>query len=216
MVMAWWFRNPALKLEKSFLPLVLKVCIINASHMGCGRVLYTLSVQGTWQLEEAQLLISILEQRIPTLLDFSNAGSSDLTGFWLGPEEWSLHPEVFQNLCCRWGMPDIDLLLTSRFNTKLRNFHCRSRDPLAIEVDAQVFSWDQFNLLYYFPPLKLLPRLLCRIEVAGIPIIIIAPNWPRQIRWTWTSPDTWWTYFGLPQTTQVLFQKLVTTLSKRT
>lgn len=43
--------------------------------------------------------------------------------------------EVFQDLCCRWGVLDDDLL-ASRFNNNLSKFASRTRDPLSIAVDT--------------------------------------------------------------------------------
>lgn len=68
-----------------------------------------------------------------------------------------LHLEVFQDLCGRWGIQDVDLL-TSSFNNKLKRFVFRYRDPLAgLESDKNVAE-------YGFPCL----------EIEGIPVIFIA------------------------------------------
>ncbi|CAJ0958093.1 unnamed protein product [Ranitomeya imitator] len=68
---------------------------------------------------------------------------------------WSLHPEIFHQICCRWGSPDVDLI-ASRLNSKVPNFMARSHDPAAIGADALVLPWHHFRLLYIFPPLPLL------------------------------------------------------------
>ncbi|CAJ0954016.1 unnamed protein product [Ranitomeya imitator] len=64
----------------------------------------------------------------------------------LASGEWSLHPEVFLQICHLWGTPDVDLM-ASKVNAKVPSFVSRYRDPQAIAVDALVLSWNQFHLL---------------------------------------------------------------------
>ncbi|CAJ0950626.1 unnamed protein product [Ranitomeya imitator] len=97
----------------------------------------------------------------------------------LAAGEWSLHPEVFHQICLQWGTPDVDLT-ASRVNRKVPQFVSRSRDPLAVGVDALAIPWSQFELPYLFPPLPLLPKLLKKIKAEGVPVILIAPDWPRR------------------------------------
>lgn len=46
-------------------------------------------------------------------------------------------------------------------------------------------SWNEYTLIYVFPPLKPLPHLLHRIKMEGILVILIALDWPS---WMWHSP----------------------------
>ncbi|CAJ0941860.1 unnamed protein product [Ranitomeya imitator] len=92
--------------------------------------------------------------------------------------EWSVHPEIFHQICCRWGTPDVDLM-ASQLNSKVPYFIAQSHDPAAIGADALVHSWHQFRLPYIFPPLPLLPRVI-KIRAEGIPVILIAPDWPHR------------------------------------
>lgn len=87
------------------------------------------------------------------------------------PGEWSLHPKIFQAICLKWGTPDVDLL-ASRFKRKLDNFVSRTRDPLAYGADVLIIPWDQYSLIYAFPPIPVLPRLLFRIKKEGMPVIL--------------------------------------------
>lgn len=86
--------------------------------------------------------------------------------------EWSLHCDVFHRICVRWGTPEV-VLLASRLNRKVPRFVVRSQDPLADTTEALVARWGQYRLIYAFPPLKLLPRLLRRIDTEGIPVILM-------------------------------------------
>lgn len=39
-----------------------------------------------------------------------------------------------------------------------------------------VARWDQYRLIYVFPPLKLPPCLLCKMQVGEIPVILVVPD----------------------------------------
>ena len=56
------------------------------------------------------------------------------------PTEWSLLPEVFQQICNQWHLPQIDLFAT-RFNHKLPQFVSPVPDSLAVAVDALTLPW---------------------------------------------------------------------------
>ena len=58
--------------------------------------------------------------------------------------EWSLLPQVFEAICCRWHRPQIDLFAT-RFNNKLPLFVSPFPDPLASPVDALSLPWEDLD-----------------------------------------------------------------------
>ena len=64
--------------------------------------------------------------------------------------EWSLLPEVFQQICNQWHRPQIDLFAT-RFNHKLPQFVSPVPDSLAVAVDALTLPWEDLDA-YAFPP----------------------------------------------------------------
>ena len=73
------------------------------------------------------------ERSVPALsaiyiLGVENWQTDYLSRQMLDQGELSLHPDVFQLLCPRWGTPDVDLL-ESRLNRKVLRFVARSRDP---------------------------------------------------------------------------------------
>lgn len=72
-------------------------------------------------------------------------------------------------------------LLASRFNNEMYRLVLRYRDPLTEMFNTLVALWDQYSLIYIFPLLKLLLRLPHRITIEGIPVFLIAVNWPRSI-----------------------------------
>lgn len=73
----------------------------------------------------------------------------------------------------RWGTPDVGLL-ASRFNRKVPRLLARTRDHFADATDALVVSQTQYRLIYAFPSLNLLTRLLRRIEAE---VILVVPDW---------------------------------------
>ena len=144
--------------------------------------------QGGTKSQAAQREVSLIflwaENHVPCISAIFIPGVDNLQADFLSrqtlsPGEWSLHPQIFQVICQRWGMPDVDVM-ASRFNKKLDRFMSRTRDPMACGADALVCPWHQFKLLYAFPPLQLLPRLLRRIRVEHKPVILVAPAWPRR------------------------------------
>ena len=104
----------------------------------------------------------------------------------LGPTiqtEWSLHPEVFQAVCSRWHLPQVDLFAT-RFNNKLPQFVSPVPDPQAWAVDALSLSWEDLDP-YAFPPAAILGKVVEKLQDYPCNrIILIAPGWPNM-PWTW-------------------------------
>ena len=76
--------------------------------------------------------------------------------------EWSLLPDIFQDLCRKWHRPQIDLFAT-RFNNKLPLFVSPVPDTLAVAVDALTLPWEDLDA-YAFPPTAILG------EVTRLPV----------------------------------------------
>ena len=57
--------------------------------------------------------------------------------------DWSLLPEVFQSICCRWHQPQIDLFAT-KFN-KLPLSASLVLDPLASAADVLSLPWEDLD-----------------------------------------------------------------------
>ena len=97
--------------------------------------------------------------------------------------EWSLHPEVFQDICSRWHQPQVDLFAT-RFNNKLPQFVSPVPDPQAWAVDALSLSWEDLDP-YAFPPAAILGKVVEKVQDYPCNrIILIAPGWPNM-PWFW-------------------------------
>ncbi|CAJ0934902.1 unnamed protein product [Ranitomeya imitator] len=70
--------------------------------------------------------------------------------------------------------------MASHFNAKVSNFMARKHDLRLLGADALVQDWTQFQLLYIFPPLPLISRVVRKIKQEGVPTILIALDWPRR------------------------------------
>ncbi|VDI12217.1 Hypothetical predicted protein [Mytilus galloprovincialis] len=92
--------------------------------------------------------------------------------------EWEIHPSVFQEIILRWDRPHIDLFATS-LNHKLETYVSPIPDEKAWAVDAMTLSWKGM-FSYMFPPFRLLPKILHKIQRDLCKTILIAPAWPRQ------------------------------------
>ncbi len=58
--------------------------------------------------------------------------------------------------------------------------------PTTLGIDAFAHPWPNVSL-YAFPPIKLIPAVLCTVKVSGAHLLLIAPFWPSQ---TWFSELT--------------------------
>ena len=97
--------------------------------------------------------------------------------------EWSLHPDVFAQICHRWHFPKIDMFATS-YNSKLPQFMSPVPDAKAWAVDALSLSWENLDM-YAFPLIPLLTNVVNKVLSHQCQrFIIIAPGWPNM-PWFW-------------------------------
>ena len=97
--------------------------------------------------------------------------------------EWSLLPEVFQQICSQWHRPQMDLFAT-RFNHKLPQFVSPVPDSLAVAVDAHTLPWEDLDA-YAFPPTAILGKVVEKLLDSPCKrLILIAPGWPNM-PWFW-------------------------------
>ena len=93
--------------------------------------------------------------------------------------EWSLHPQVLQQLWKKWYTPEIDLFATL-YNRKLEKYVSPFPDDLAIAVDALTLCWDHL-VVYAFPPFAIVKQVCQKLEQSkNCHMILIAPYWPNQ------------------------------------
>ena len=93
--------------------------------------------------------------------------------------EWQLNTNVFQQLCSRFGLFDIDLF-ASRLNAHCPRFCSWKPDPHADFIDAFSCSWNNFANPYAFPPFSVIAQCLRKISVEKSQVVLVAPVWPTQ------------------------------------
>ena len=93
--------------------------------------------------------------------------------------EWTLNHHIFQKICDTWGTPDVDMF-ASRINCKVECYVSWSKDPLAYDNNAFTVDWNQWELIYAFPPFSLISKCLRRIKRSKATVILVVPNWPGQ------------------------------------
>ena len=96
--------------------------------------------------------------------------------------EWSLHPQVFKQICRKWFTPHVDLFATY-LNHKLPLYVSPIPDPQAWDIDALNIDWTGLTA-YAYPPTALLHRVIQKIRQCTCLIILIAPGWPGM-PWFW-------------------------------
>ncbi|CAG2244583.1 unnamed protein product [Mytilus edulis] len=101
--------------------------------------------------------------------------------------EWEIHPSVFQEIILRWDRPHIDLFATS-LNHKLETYVSPIPDEKAWAVDAMTLSWKGM-FSYMFPPFRLLPKILHKIQRDLCKTILSAPAWKKTASRSGESPS---------------------------
>ena len=96
--------------------------------------------------------------------------------------EWSLHPQVFKQICQKWFTPHVDLFAT-HLNHKLPLYVSPIPDPRAWDIDALNINWTNLTA-YAYPPTALLHKVIQKIRQCHCLIIVIAPGWPGM-PWFW-------------------------------
>ncbi len=83
-----------------------------------------------------------------------------------------------------FGKAEVDLFASQESSQCPLWFSLSS--PTTLGIDAFANPWPNV-MLYAFPPIKLIPAVLCRVKVSSARLLLIAPFWPSQ---TWFSELT--------------------------
>ena len=118
---------------------------------------------------------------------------------WLLPE-WHLFPQVVQAAFCLWGLPMVDLLVSSH-STRCQHYFTLETPLLLGALGLNAFShpWT-FQVSYGFPPLALVPLVLSKFLAEHVNsqlrhLILVAPCW-MEAPWPPTVLDM---LAGVPQ-----------------
>ena len=81
--------------------------------------------------------------------------------------EWSLHPQVFKQICQKWFTPHVDLFAT-HLNHKLSLYVSPVPDPKAWDIDALNINWTGLTA-YAYPLTALLHRVTPKNQAMLLP-----------------------------------------------
>ena len=88
--------------------------------------------------------------------------------------EWSLHPQVFKQICQKWFTPHVDLFATN-LNHKLPLYVSPVPDQKAWDIDVLNINWTGLTA-YAYAPTALLHKVIQKIRQCYCLIIVIAPG----------------------------------------
>ena len=97
----------------------------------------------------------------------------------LRSKEWGLNFRVVRCLFAVWDRPVLDLF-ASVHNAKLPNFCSFFQCPQAVVRDCFSIDWGVYPLLYAFPPIIIIHRVLKKIVQDRARVVLIAPRWPQR------------------------------------
>ncbi|XP_034289304.1 uncharacterized protein LOC117675085 [Pantherophis guttatus] len=134
-------------------------------------------------MQEAERLGSWAEAHLRSLRALHISGVANTQADWLSratvdPGEWALDPALFSEITLLFGTPVVDLFAT-RINRQVRRFFSRFPEPEVEGVDALHSDWPP-GLLYAFPPLPLVAKVIRKMLQEKAELLLIAPHWPRR------------------------------------
>ena len=107
-------------------------------------------------------------------------GGDELSRMGRLGEEIQLNPKIFRTLCrVLHFAPKIDLFATE-YNTQLPRYYSPHHDLKAEATNAMIQEWKEHS--YAFPPLKMIPSLLNKIQQDKATALAILPLTPSA-RW---------------------------------
>ncbi|XP_058037816.1 uncharacterized protein LOC131197588 [Ahaetulla prasina] len=121
---------------------------------------------------------NLLSLRASHISGTANVRADALSRQQIDQAEWKLDPALFQKISLRFGLPKVDLFATPS-NHQLPRFFARFPSPGAEAVDALRSPWP-LELLYAFPPLPLIPKVIRKLLEEKAELILVAPHWPRR------------------------------------
>ena len=92
--------------------------------------------------------------------------------------EWSLHPQVFKQICHKWFTPHVDWF-ANHLNHKLPLYVSPIPDPKAWDIDALNINFTGLTA-YAYPPMALLHRMIQNNEAMPLPDHSDSPRLARD------------------------------------
>ncbi len=125
--------------------------------------------------------LSLRAVHVPGVL---NLAADFLSRQKLKPGEWMLNRQTVSQIWDLFGKAEVDLFASQESSQCPLWFSLSF--PTTLGIDAFAHPWPNVSL-YEFPPIKLIPAVLCRVKASGARLLLIAPFWPSQ---TWFSELT--------------------------
>ncbi len=125
--------------------------------------------------------LSLRVVHVPGIL---NLAANFLSRQKLRPGEWMLNRQTVSQIWDLFGKAEVDLFASQESSQCPLWFSLSF--PTTLGTEAFAHLWPNVSL-YAFPPIKLIPAVLCRVKVSGARLLLIAPFWPSQ---TWFSELT--------------------------
>ncbi len=125
--------------------------------------------------------LSLRAVHVPGIL---NLAADFLSRQKLRPGEWMLNCQTVSQIWDLFGEAEVDLFASQESSQCPLWFSLSF--PTTLGIDGFAHPLPNVSL-YAFPPIKLIPAVLCRVKVSGARLLLIAPFWPSQ---TWFSDLT--------------------------
>ncbi len=119
--------------------------------------------------------LSLRAVHVPGIL---NLAADFLSRQKLRPGEWMLNCQTVSQIWDLFGEAEVDLFASQESSQCPLWFSLSF--PTTLGIDGFAHPLPNVSL-YAFPPIKLIPAVLCRVKVSGARLLLIAPFWPSQI-----------------------------------
>ncbi len=140
--------------------------------------------------------LSLRAVHVPGIL---NLAADFLSRQKLRPGEWMLNRQTVSQIWDLFGKAEVDLFASQESS------QCPLWFSTTLGIDA--FAHPRPNVsLYAFPPIKLIPAVLCRVKVSGARLLLIAPFWPSQTWFSELSPFLYRSPWDIPIRRDLLSQ----------
>lgn len=133
-------------------------------------------------MTESTRMLNWAEKHTLSLKTEHISGATNIRADWLSRTqtdqgEWLLYPSLFQELL-RFGHPIVDLF-AHLLNAQLLRFFSWLPCPGAEGCNALRSAWPP-GLLYAFPPLPLISKVIRKILTENVELLLVALYWLRR------------------------------------
>ena len=131
------------------------------------RSLISLAVKKKWDLSAQHLKGSL------------NVIADLLSRDSVAPTEWTLDEVSKKKILSLTPPPQVDLFAT-RLNCLLSTYVSPMTDSSAAARDAFLVDWNNWSVIYLFPPIPLISKALLKLKEFRGTAYVVAPHWPNS------------------------------------